>query len=1071
MVRLYIENKEVELTDDVQFAITSQFEDLSNPTAIINDWSKTVSIPFTQKNNELFGHIYNPDKVIVEGGSSVGIYFNPLKKLDFRLEWNSAVLMQGYAKMNQVKMNGDKGTYEITLFGELGKVFSEMKKITFDLTSDNQDYIIDGSVYVDASINKEVVYDSWTSSGQTTEVLKKRNDSGYHLTDIIGFAPNNSFPEGFECGTLQSSSNSSMSFEDMLGTGFTADTGIEPSTVIPNGLLPREYGEYRSYLQLPFIYWNKLFKIFQEKAESLTGYSFDYDKYWFNKNNPYWYNLVYMLKPFNFSNKENTSSTNLYVADKDTYTWVPVVQFTPPHTVRYLRTGTTTYEVDSFTTVNETVPLYVSGNTFHIDNNTILSVDGNLTLRVSFTTDSSVSEQSLKFSQNQALIAHLIFTGNNNTVIDKKIVFAVKDTTSEDVMNQINTAFAVGLIEDNTAKTYIDTSTNQRVYYVDFVAPLNKIGIDSTLLDNTFDISYTINWYNVYQAPITNSSGYASSYPTITDNVLTLSVNTSKDTFHSGSEFTLNSLWNKEFNLFDEILKYCKMYRIMISSDTANKKILFRRVPEYFSDYKVLDWTNKVDKSKDFIIKPVTFENKYVMFNYKDIDTAIAKNYKEKYGVNFGEYRLTTDYNFNNEKTELFKDIKPPIVSTDNVLSILTLARHKIAYTFGAEIFVNNKDKDKKQVDLFGTMFFHNGIVRFDTSNDGELAWPNISDDSAFQKGNETYFYTAVQPDKVYVDTYPKLDIVHDDSMIVYNTPKENYTYVRNYEGKKPLYVNFWERYINERYNIQNKLITCYIDLSPIDYCQFDFNNFVKIGNQLCIVNKIYDYDVTSNQTTKVDLLTVQDIQGYTKDDYIEDVDIIKLSWDSAYYFNGDTGNSWIELGTFDSISDVTFSNGLGWININGVQFTITGNTVKAKRMSEYVDEPDIHFDVVLKNAHTTTSFHCVRYSVYPYPYISITDGDGNVVTTLERNTTYKLNWECTETEGLENKPTVTLTRIAGLIPTLGSDWTVEEKMYQDGDDEYFRNKYSVSLTTRLAVGTFYVNIVDVEGWNQTRNY
>ena len=158
--------------ESVQFAITKQFEDLSNPTTIINSWSKTVSIPFTEKNNILFGHIYNADRLIAEGGTSItGIYFNPYKKLDFRLQWGDSVLMVGYAKMNEVKQNNGKGTYEITLFGELGKVFQDLKKITFDTTTTEPDYLISGDTWVDEKINKDLVYNSWTSSGQTHEEL------------------------------------------------------------------------------------------------------------------------------------------------------------------------------------------------------------------------------------------------------------------------------------------------------------------------------------------------------------------------------------------------------------------------------------------------------------------------------------------------------------------------------------------------------------------------------------------------------------------------------------------------------------------------------------------------------------------------------------------------------------------------------------------------------------------------------------------------------------------------------------------------------------------------------------
>ena len=57
MVSLYIENEYIELDNEVQFAITKTFEDLSNPTLIINDWSKTVAIPFTDKNNKTFGQL------------------------------------------------------------------------------------------------------------------------------------------------------------------------------------------------------------------------------------------------------------------------------------------------------------------------------------------------------------------------------------------------------------------------------------------------------------------------------------------------------------------------------------------------------------------------------------------------------------------------------------------------------------------------------------------------------------------------------------------------------------------------------------------------------------------------------------------------------------------------------------------------------------------------------------------------------------------------------------------------------------------------------------------------------
>jgi len=96
------------LTDDVQFLLNKQFEDVTEPTTIINDWSKTVSIPFSEANNRLFGYIYRPDRIILGNGNAdsyklMNMYFDPTKKLDFKLVYNTFLMMSGYAKMNEIK--------------------------------------------------------------------------------------------------------------------------------------------------------------------------------------------------------------------------------------------------------------------------------------------------------------------------------------------------------------------------------------------------------------------------------------------------------------------------------------------------------------------------------------------------------------------------------------------------------------------------------------------------------------------------------------------------------------------------------------------------------------------------------------------------------------------------------------------------------------------------------------------------------------------------------------------------------------------------------------------------------
>jgi hypothetical protein len=138
--------------------------------------------------------------------------------------------------------------------------------------------------------------------------------------------------------------------------------------------------------------------------------------------------------------------------------------------------------------------------------------------------------------------------------------------------------------------------------------------------------------------------GTASTTISLVPTSLVLNAEVKSNHKRSFSYFTLNDLWNNEYNLFDQILNYCKIFRIGIFLDERNKQLKYTPFTTYFSNYTLEDWSDKLDKSKDFIIQPVIASNKYLHFNYKDNPTARNEEYKKKYGVNFGEFRLNTEY-------------------------------------------------------------------------------------------------------------------------------------------------------------------------------------------------------------------------------------------------------------------------------------------------------------------------------------------------------------------------------------------------------------------------------------------
>ena len=882
MIRLFLNNKEVELDKSVTFAINKQFEDISSPTDIKNDWSKTVEIPFTQSNNKLFGELFNVDRLIVEGDSTLmGIYFDPYKKVDFRLQWGSAIIMQGYAKnIDVVKSANGEGHYNITLNGELGKVFQEMNKITFDVTTDDKKYLIDGSKYVNSIIDKDLIHLLWNNEPDLVNLeLTETTDPNYRVQDYIGFIPNNSYDDDFDYKTFQlEDSEQSKKFAQELddksnavyNQNYEYVTGIAADTVIGEGLLPREIGEYRSYLQIPYIYFNKLFQIFSKKTEELTGYEVEMDSDWFNNVNPYWSKMVYILKKFDqkevydsydgVTNQINTSTFTLNNENgilQQPNTYIPS-SFTPNFTtftneiIEKVRQDYIDGKVDSVIINEQYIPLRLTlTNPFNKDNNEVGTESDNIILNN--TTHFYVVFRVL--NQNGEPVGY-----SKNVIVSEDFI----DTITENDWNIIR----VGDIPNKGG----------RVWSIDINAKLTLF-IDRSEVGDDFTIEVSTHFNNliVYYFFLNEEDTYLNNriVPQKIDIELldgaNFNISTNNTYKRSGANFNLNDLWNNEFNIFNEVINYCKQYRIGVFCDDINKKLIYKPISSYFSNYSILDWTDKLDMSKEYHIQPITFDNKYLLFNYEKYNTELNNEYNKNFGRNFGEYRLTTDYEFNINEKELFKYSKVTIPSTDMCLSWENLYdNYRVIYTLPAEITAYNKDKDEKNIDVFGCMLFYKGIGEFDTTSAMRPVF--ITDDTKLQSLNQVFFYTQKGQEGRYIrsEYYPVLDIVDGHNLCTFAIPSANYTYVKNsYDNKNGIYKNFWENYLNERYNKQNKIVTCYLRLTPYDIANFQYNHFVKIENQLYMVNKIYDYSIDENIPTKVDLITIQNIKGYTDTNFI----------------------------------------------------------------------------------------------------------------------------------------------------------------------------------------------------------
>lgn len=125
MIEFYIENKKIDITDDLEINFTYESIDPDKLSAIKNSFSKTVNIPGTSNNNITFGHIFRYDKYIpVSGPVNIDNYYDPHKKVNWFINKNGSLINRGYCTLDNILVKSERDiTYQLTLYGGIGEFF------------------------------------------------------------------------------------------------------------------------------------------------------------------------------------------------------------------------------------------------------------------------------------------------------------------------------------------------------------------------------------------------------------------------------------------------------------------------------------------------------------------------------------------------------------------------------------------------------------------------------------------------------------------------------------------------------------------------------------------------------------------------------------------------------------------------------------------------------------------------------------------------------------------------------------------------------------------------------------
>lgn len=695
-IKLVINGMVADIDEEIRLPMNYTYELLENPTAIKNNFSKTITLKGTPNNNKIFNSIYLNDRMtVIDSASTIGVNFNPIRRIPFEIYRNGDMAESGYLQLSNIKRNKDIVNYEVVLYGGLGDFFYNLAyddEYTPKKLSDLHFGVVgsDGNVLpteteMDMFIDAFNVSENWNYLKYNYNMI----DDDNYLNNYITFVP---------CynGTYENFDNNKVLINTRNTNVFPTGTTVDGKTYgLYNGYLMMEsdvdYTEWdlkmlRSYMQRPALRMTKLFKAISN-PENNGGYTVELDNTFFNDNNPYWKD-AYILFPLLNSDRNEDISNNLESTVISLNNWIGKDAV-----------GTVRDKTDS--------PIIPSGDTFTVDSNNnidlsdidtngVITVDFNFKLcfRLSNVAGAQTDVMNIAGLLNQVSVrawtvsnytAQLVaYDATTNEVIGFSDLLAFTNRNYDKYglnvtqwNDDLNKRF--NLLKSNVTQTFgsfhrfnngqpfsewkfIDENGYDIFKLSLKCVPKDKIkvvmkiyrfgiSIDGFPAYNSGSLFLTVGDNVYYENAITDGTFYC----ILQDANITM--NYSELSITSGKKIGKKDLLRSESTPLDFLLSYSKQFGLLWLKDIKDKKIKVMTRNTFFSQYAdVVNLEERIDRSKDIEIKPILFDKKWYIMQAADAESYYLDKYKSDYGITYGQQRLNTNYNFNSDEENLYED-------------------------------------------------------------------------------------------------------------------------------------------------------------------------------------------------------------------------------------------------------------------------------------------------------------------------------------------------------------------------------------------------------------------------------
>lgn len=893
-LKVYVNNKWEELELDNKFVVSmnASLSSLVNPTDYLTDYTKTVEIPLTAKNRKIFNEYVETNSLVV------GNRFDPTKPVKVKISSNNSEIFDGYLQVSKVDLSANKLAGNI--YGFMNQFFTKLNALNFD------DGSLPEMLTAGALINKTYVYNCWNQQkSERTLELKMPGETGHNDIDIVGFAPTiqgNPAQFNTESGIWGQNVDGTGgprtgNFWELLGDGTLTDDETKSAQTIIKVPSERITCQYRSYTQKPYIVMNKLIQLFKNVAMEKTGCELVLDPDFFNDTNPLYTDVIYTLPSLTTETSDNDSvhSEESVVGGGDYTT------FNTSSTSTHIKTKTY--------------------NTFRTTSNGTLQINGTIknTAHLAWHSTGGGTGRYFNWNGNAGIRVKIELFQQGASSAARTMTYKYSGIGNQETETS---TYKLLLVGNKYPDPYPPSERSAPFNYYWYQDQKNFAFKWENLLANTYyyvKMTYEIIGVGSGQYAFGRYFTADGMSPVATQNyngTASVTVALSGKVFYteskrSNSSLSLARLWHEvDGTPFEVVMKYCKMLNLVFDYDNRTKTVTLMTRQKYFANSRnnIKDWSKKLDTTRDYSFKPLQWDSRYVTFNYDKTDVDRLADFAAKYGFEYGSKKIDTGYEFNSNNKDFFDKQLINCSATMSEYYYSIKAIHDIVTDYAGaganpkpelswEQYIINRKGDKT-ANISNSFYFRNENEFFWNMGiwDPKMAgggvtekspyYVYITDDCEYENQANTYCTqycwrfsttgqgaTRVENTTNYICTGEvamnrPVFSVYDDSgsyCLQYSYPRENYynpDWVFN-ANENDLYTTRWKSYIEEAYNLQNKVVTGYFWLSDNDWNEFTFNKYITIGNVLYIVNKIIDYTPGLDQPTKVELIQIWDPTSY----------------------------------------------------------------------------------------------------------------------------------------------------------------------------------------------------------------